>query len=126
MKRTAEATHRTDATRTAGQGGALGGLAGLGGVAWPAAGSRAPPGPAGDPPATIEYAYNSGTGALATARSELVDKFAGPVPTIKVNQLPGQPETMVLEKFKAAAAAGTRRTSSRSTPTSPGTWWRAR
>lgn len=59
------------------------------------------------PPATIEYTYNSGTGALATARAELVDKFMAAVPNIKVNQLPGQPEAMILEKYKAAAAAGT-------------------
>ncbi len=59
------------------------------------------------PPATIEYTYNSGTGALIAARAELVDKFMAAVPNIKVNQLPGQPEAIILEKFKAAAAAGT-------------------
>lgn len=59
------------------------------------------------PPATIDYAYNSGTGALATARAELVDKFMVAVPAIKVNQQPGQPEGVVLEKFKTAAAGGT-------------------
>jgi len=59
------------------------------------------------PPATIEYTYNSGTGALATARAELVDKFMAAMPSIKVNQLPGQPEALILEKYKAAAAAGT-------------------
>jgi multiple sugar transport system substrate-binding protein len=59
------------------------------------------------PPATIEYAYNSGSGALAEARAALVDKFMAAVPNIKVNQQPGQPEAIVLEKFKASSAAGT-------------------
>ncbi|HEX2517094.1 MAG TPA: sugar ABC transporter substrate-binding protein [Chloroflexota bacterium] len=108
-RRDTEQTHRTRRgllTRA----GALGGLAGLGslgGVALAGCGQQGAPAPQTIPPATIEYAYNSGSGALATARSELVDKFMAAVPAIKVNQLPGQPETMVLEKFKAAAAAGT-------------------
>jgi multiple sugar transport system substrate-binding protein len=59
------------------------------------------------PPATIEYTYNSGTGALAEARAAAVDKFMAAVPNIKVHQIPGQPEAQVLEKFKASAAAGT-------------------
>jgi multiple sugar transport system substrate-binding protein len=59
------------------------------------------------PPATIEYAYNAGTGALAEARSALVDKFMAAVPNLKVNQVPGAPEAAVLEKYKASAAAGT-------------------
>ncbi|MBI3973394.1 MAG: sugar ABC transporter substrate-binding protein [Chloroflexi bacterium] len=59
------------------------------------------------PPATIEYAYNSGTGPLAEARAAAVDKFMAAVPNIKVHPIPGAPEAQVLEKFKAAAAAGT-------------------
>jgi multiple sugar transport system substrate-binding protein len=59
------------------------------------------------PPATIEYAYTSGTGALAEARGQAVTKFMAAVPNITVHPLPGAPEAMVLEKFKASAAAGT-------------------
>ena len=58
-------------------------------------------------PVTIEYAYNSGTGPLADARAAAVEKFMLAVPTIKVVPIPGQPEAQVLEKFKAAASAGT-------------------
>ena len=59
------------------------------------------------PPTTIEYAYNSGTGALAEARAAGVPKFIAAFPNITVTPVPGQPEAQVLEKFKAAAAAGT-------------------
>lgn len=59
------------------------------------------------PPATIEYAYNSGTGPLAEARAAAVEKFMVSVPNIKVSPIPGAPEAQVLEKFKTAAAAGT-------------------
>lgn len=59
------------------------------------------------PPATIEYAYNSGTGPLAEARAAAVEKFMAAVPNITVNPIPGAPEAQVLEKFKTTAAAGT-------------------
>lgn len=72
-----------------------------------AAGSGTPANPSTLPPATIEYIYNSGAGALATARAEVVDKFMAAVPNVKVVQVPAQPEALVLEKFKTAAAAGT-------------------
>ena len=59
------------------------------------------------PPTTIEYAYNSGTGALAEARAAGIPKFMAAFPNITVSAVPGQPEAVVLEKFKASAAAGT-------------------
>ena len=72
-----------------------------------ACGQAAQPAAQSLPPATIEYAYNSGSGVLAESRAKAVEKFMAAVPNIKVNQLPGSPEAQVLEKFKTSSAAGT-------------------
>jgi ABC-type glycerol-3-phosphate transport system substrate-binding protein len=72
-----------------------------------ACGEAAQPSGKSLPPTTIEYSYNSGTGALAEARAAGIPKFMAAFPNITVNQVPGQPEAVVLEKFKASAAAGT-------------------
>src|SRR5687767_2925355 len=77
------------------------------GLALAACGQAAQPTAQAIPPTTIEYAYNSGTGALAEARAAGIPKFMAKFPNITVNQVPGQPEAVVLEKFKASAAAGT-------------------
>ncbi len=77
------------------------------GACGPETGTSRSGGTAAPGPVTIEYAYNSGTGPLADARAAAVEKFMAAVPNIKVIPIPGQPEAQVLEKFKAAASAGT-------------------